>query len=50
MSIPMDDWGVEVDDATPCAHAIARRSAGRAGADPEGVAELARRLEAARNR
>ena len=48
VSIPMDDWDAEVDDAYAGA-AIARRTSGRAGAAPEAVAELARRLEAAGN-
>jgi benzoylformate decarboxylase len=48
VSIPMDDWDGEVDDADASA-AIARRTSGRAAGDPEAVAELARRLEQAVN-
>jgi benzoylformate decarboxylase len=48
VSIPFDDWDAEVDDADADA-AIARRTTGRAGADPEAVANLARRLEEAAN-
>lgn len=48
VSLPMDDWGVEVDEADAAA-AIARRVDGRAGADPEGVRALAARLDAAAN-
>ena len=48
VSIPMDDWDAEVDDAYARA-AIDRRTTGRAAAAPEAVAELARRLEAASN-
>jgi benzoylformate decarboxylase len=48
VSIPMDDWNVEADDAET-ARAIARRVNGRAVADPEAVRDLAARLEAARN-
>ena len=42
----MDDWEAEVDVAD-VADAIERQVDGRAGADPEAVATLARRLEAA---
>ena len=48
VSIPMDDWDVEVDEAE-VAPAVNRRVTGRAVADPEAVRELARRLEAAKN-
>ena len=48
VSIPMDDWDAEVD-ADVAAHVIARRVSGAAGAAPEAVTALARRLEAARN-
>src|SRR3954463_5808004 len=48
VSVPMDDWNAEVDgDAV--AHQAGRSVAGRAGADPQRVAELARRLAAASN-
>src|SRR6478672_1987814 len=43
VSIPMDDWRAEVDDDAT-GHQLTRDVSGRAGADPEGVAELARRL------
>src|SRR5436305_3693658 len=48
VSIPMDDWAAEVDDAT-VRHQTRRRIDGRAGADPEVVRELARRIESAAN-
>ncbi len=48
VSIPMDDWDAEVDEAAARA-AIERRVSGRAVADPEGVRMLAERLDAARN-
>ncbi len=48
VSLPMDDWGVEVDDGD-VARSIARSVNGRAGADPEAVKALARRLESASN-
>lgn len=48
VSVPMDDWGAEVD-AADAREAIARRVSGRAVADPEAVRALAERLDAARN-
>src|SRR5947199_1998343 len=48
VSIPMDDWAAEVDDTT-VRHQTRRRIDGRAGADPEVVRELARRIESAAN-
>jgi benzoylformate decarboxylase len=48
VSLPMDDWGVEVDDAD-AREVIARRVTGRAVADPEAIAALAERLDAASN-
>src|SRR3954447_18830529 len=48
VSIPMDDWYAEVDEAD-AAHAIAREVSGRAVADPETVRSLAERLDAAAN-
>ena len=46
VSIPMDDWDAEVDpQAVP--HHVSRQVSGRAVADPEAVAGLARRLESA---
>jgi benzoylformate decarboxylase len=48
VSIPMDDWRAEVDDDA-VGHETSRSVAGRAGADPELVEALARRLGAARN-
>src|ERR1700761_1753564 len=46
--LPMDDGAVEVD-ADDARHAITRKVAGRAVADPAAVAALAAELEAARN-
>src|SRR4051794_23330161 len=46
VSIPMDDWTQEIDDGD-VRHVATRTVTGRAGADPETVAALARRLEAA---
>jgi benzoylformate decarboxylase len=48
VSLPMDDWGVEVDDGD-VARTIARSVIGRAQADPDAVKDLARRLEKASN-
>ncbi|HEY2716835.1 MAG TPA: benzoylformate decarboxylase [Solirubrobacterales bacterium] len=48
VSLPMDDWEAEVDEGDARA-AIARRVSGRAVADPEAVAALAARLDAASN-
>jgi benzoylformate decarboxylase len=48
VSIPMDDWDAEVDEDDARA-AIARTTTGRAVGDPEAIAELAQRLEAAAN-
>jgi benzoylformate decarboxylase len=48
VSLPMDDWSAEVDDAE-VAHAIARSVGARATADPEAVRALARRIAAAEN-
>jgi benzoylformate decarboxylase len=48
VSLPMDDWGAEVD-AADTAQAIGRSVGGRAVADPEVVAGLARRLAEARS-
>jgi benzoylformate decarboxylase len=48
VSIPMDDWHAEVDDDA-VAHASRRRVDGAAGASPDAIADLARRLEAATN-
>ncbi len=48
VSLPMDDWDAEVDAADARA-AIARQVTGRAVADPEVVAALAARLDAATN-
>jgi benzoylformate decarboxylase len=46
VSIPMDDWEAEADEDA-VRHAIERSVTGRAGADPEAVRELARRLDSA---
>src|SRR4029077_10904388 len=48
VSLPMDDWGVEVD-AGDAQAAIERRVTGRAGADPEAIRALAAALDAAAN-
>jgi benzoylformate decarboxylase len=48
VSIPMDDWGAEVDKGDAAA-AIGRTVTGRAVADPEAVRALAERLDAAAN-
>ena len=48
VSLPMDDWDVEVD-AADARHAITRKVTGRAVADPAAVAALAAELDAARN-
>jgi benzoylformate decarboxylase len=48
VSIPMDDWDVQADEDI-AANAIARRVAGRAGPNPDSLAELARALQDARN-
>src|SRR6476660_7723092 len=48
VSIPMDDWDAEVDEADARA-AIERQVSGRAGADPELVRALAERLDNAAN-
>ena len=46
VSIPMDDWDVEVDDDA-ARHATGRSVSGRAAADPALVRDLAQRLAAA---
>jgi benzoylformate decarboxylase len=48
VSIPMDDWYAEVDEADAKA-ATERKVTGRAVADPEAVRALAERLQAASN-
>jgi benzoylformate decarboxylase len=48
VSLPMDDWYAEVDEADARA-AIERQVTGRAVADPEAVRSLAERLDAAQN-
>jgi benzoylformate decarboxylase len=48
VSLPMDDWHVEVDEAA-ARRAITRSVDGRAGADPAAVRALAERLRTARN-
>ncbi len=48
VSLPMDDWYAEVDEADAAA-AIERAVSGRAVADPAAVAELAERLDGAAN-
>jgi benzoylformate decarboxylase len=48
VSLPMDDWGVEVDEADAKA-AIERKVTARATADPEAVRALAELLDGAAN-
>ncbi len=48
VSLPMDDWYAEVDEADAKA-AIERKVTGRAVADPEAVRALAERLDSASN-
>jgi benzoylformate decarboxylase len=48
VSLPMDDWNAEVDDAE-VAHATSRSVGARATADPEAVKKLAERIAAAEN-
>ena len=48
VSIPMDDWGAEVDE-TDARAAIERRVDGRAVANPEAIARLAAQLDGASN-
>lgn len=48
VSLPMDDWYAEVDEADAAA-AIARKVDGRAVANPEAVRALAEALDAAQN-
>jgi benzoylformate decarboxylase len=48
VSLPMDDWGVEIDQSD-ARRAIERSVTGRAAPDPEAIRALARRLEAAAN-
>ena len=48
VSLPMDDWYAEVDEAD-AREAIGRTVSGRATADPEAIRALAERLDAASN-
>jgi benzoylformate decarboxylase len=48
LSVPMDDWGADVDEAA-AQHAARRAVTGLAAADPEAVSSLAARLAGARN-
>jgi benzoylformate decarboxylase len=48
VSIPMDDWGAEVDEAA-VAHQVSRTVDGRAAADPDAVRALTERLRSASN-
>ena len=48
VSIPMDDWDADVDEAE-VAHQTRRQVSGRQGPDPAKVGELAERLESASN-
>jgi benzoylformate decarboxylase len=49
VSIPMDDWDVELPDAGAVRHQTTRTVSGAAQADPALLGELARRLEQASN-
>jgi benzoylformate decarboxylase len=48
VSIPMDDWGAEVDDDA-VAHQTGRTVAGRTAPDPDAIRELGTRLRRAAN-
>jgi benzoylformate decarboxylase len=48
VSVPMDDWGEEVDDGD-AKQAIERSVVGRAGPDPDAIRSLAELLDAAEN-
>ena len=48
VSIPMDDWDAEVDEAAT-AHQLRREVRGRAIADPGAIRDLARRIEEAKS-
>ena len=48
VSIPMDDWDAEVDEAAT-AHQLRREVRGRAIADPRAIRDLARRIEEAKS-
>jgi benzoylformate decarboxylase len=48
VSVPMDDWDADIDDAD-ARHAIGRSVTGRTVASPDAVADLAKRLEGASN-
>jgi benzoylformate decarboxylase len=48
VSLPMDDWGVEVDEAD-AHHAISRSVTGPGAADPAAIDSLAKRLAEASN-
>ncbi len=48
VSVPMDDWAVEIDESY-AGHAIERRVEGRAAPDPELIAVIADRLATARS-
>jgi benzoylformate decarboxylase len=48
VSLPMDDWSVEIDPAD-VRHSIERSVTGRSVGDPEAVRELAARLDSARS-
>ncbi len=49
VSIPMDDWAVELPDAETVRHQTTRRVSGAAQPSPAVVEELARRLQGAAN-
>jgi benzoylformate decarboxylase len=48
VSVPMDDWDEDIDDAD-ARHAIGRSVTGRTVASPDAVTDLAKRLEGASN-
>jgi benzoylformate decarboxylase len=48
VSVPMDDWGEQVDDGD-AKHTIERSVTGRAAPDPDAIRSLAERLNAAEN-
>ncbi len=49
VSLPMDDWTAELADADAATLATSRTVRGGAGAPPDAVADLARRLSVAKN-
>jgi benzoylformate decarboxylase len=47
VSLPMDDWNVEAEEAA--SHVVERKAESRSGPDPEAIKALAERLERASN-